>query len=298
MKISLDSSSESHSLTNPNGNNSLSALLGSSSATSLMASVSVQLSIWCAGDAIIHHPSEILQVHPKEVNENIPVGRRSAKPSSASHPAQSSRPILALIAYQPGAYRRARQPDLTQRSGTRPDQSSAPQAELGEAQIREIASENSPVCIHPAITMPRDETSLSGISSDSSSALLIFLGLAHPEIIVVRDAAFPLDSSLNNRLAISKSKQNPEYKSKRAVRATGHRSKPDLITWVCTNSVPRNSRNSGLDREGEDRKSGWTEGVPDEPRRGTREGNRARPCDYTNDEVRRQGPETTTNGRR
>ncbi|KAL6979003.1 hypothetical protein U1Q18_020668 [Sarracenia purpurea var. burkii] len=89
--------------------------------------------------------------------------------------------------------------------------------------------------------------SLSGISSNSNNALLIFPGLAHPEIIVVRDTAFPLDSSSNNRLAISKSKQNPEYKSKRAVHTNGYRSKPDLMTWVCANSVPQNSINSGPD---------------------------------------------------
>ncbi|KAL6966690.1 hypothetical protein U1Q18_032476 [Sarracenia purpurea var. burkii] len=39
-------------------------------------------------DAIIHRPSEILQIYSKEVNENMPVGRKSAKPSLASRPAQ------------------------------------------------------------------------------------------------------------------------------------------------------------------------------------------------------------------
>ncbi|KAL6976817.1 hypothetical protein U1Q18_025602 [Sarracenia purpurea var. burkii] len=35
-------------------------------------------------------PSEILQIYSNEVNENMPVERRSAKPSSASRPAQTA----------------------------------------------------------------------------------------------------------------------------------------------------------------------------------------------------------------
>ncbi|KAL6961146.1 hypothetical protein U1Q18_038909 [Sarracenia purpurea var. burkii] len=53
-------------------------------------SPSIRPPILCTRDAIIHRPSEILQIYSKEVNENMPIGRRSAKPSSASRQAQTA----------------------------------------------------------------------------------------------------------------------------------------------------------------------------------------------------------------
>ncbi|KAL6966413.1 hypothetical protein U1Q18_032192 [Sarracenia purpurea var. burkii] len=56
--------------------------------------------------------------------------------------------------------------------------------------------------------------SLSGISSNSNSALPIFPNPAHTEIIAIHDTAFSSDISSNNDLAISRSEQKHEYESK------------------------------------------------------------------------------------
>ncbi|KAL6968117.1 hypothetical protein U1Q18_033920 [Sarracenia purpurea var. burkii] len=132
----------------------------------------------------------------------MPVGRRSAEPSSASRPAQTALRLesdakLATKSHPDRIPTRSLTQSLT--TGSHTEDSTRP--ELGETLNREIASKNSPFC-----------------------ALPTFPSLAHPEIIAVRDTTFPLDISSNNRLATSRSEQNLEYESKRAVCTTGYRS--------------------------------------------------------------------------